>query len=227
MNISDIITQVRLDSWLDNIQAPDTNILIWINRVYRDLINDITQKVNEDFFYQEWTTNLVNNQREYTLQKRTSTIDWLKKVKKVSLKVNNEFINVRPNFLSTSLEKDLWYYSINQNINDPFYIISDNSIFIYPTPKENITNWLKIYWICDPIDLTLTSTEENIKIPLEYQDLLVLWAVYHSYRSRQMINEKNEAKNEYIFEKNKMLTNLSDRIITPLVSEMPYINNLS
>jgi hypothetical protein len=41
-----------------------------------------------------------------------------------------------------------------------------------------------------------------------------------------MINEKNDAKVEYAQERQRMISNLSDRIITPLESEMPYIYNL-
>jgi hypothetical protein len=35
-----------------------------------------------------------------------------------------------------------------------------------------------------------------------------------------MINEKNDAKNEYEIEKTRMIMELSDRINTPLESEM-------
>jgi hypothetical protein len=74
MNAATAITQFRTDAYVDSIQVPDATALIWLNRTYRDLINDIRQKVNEDYFYQEWTADTVANQREYTFLPRTSSV---------------------------------------------------------------------------------------------------------------------------------------------------------
>ena len=155
--------------------------------------------------------------------------DWMNKIKWISVKYKSddlEYKKLRSETLS-NLEYDLSWYELNQPSNDPFYIISDNSVFIYPTPTESVTNWIIFYWIADPLDLTLTSTEDNIKIPLEYHDLLPLWMQQYYYRSRNMINEKNDAKIEYQNEKQRMLSDLTDRIITPLESVMPNLYHLS
>jgi len=75
MNASSCITQFRTDTSVDIIQVPDATAVIWMNRVYRDLINIIRQKINEDYFYNEWTTDTVANQREYLMKPRSVSED--------------------------------------------------------------------------------------------------------------------------------------------------------
>lgn len=49
---------------------------------------------------------------------------------------------------------------------------------------------------------------------------------YRIYKARRMTNEKNDALVEYQNALNKMVTELSDRIIKPLESKLPYLTNL-
>lgn len=226
MNTANIITQFRTDAYVDSIQVPDATAIIWLNRAYRFLINEIRQKVNEDYFYNEWISDTVQNQREYRFLDRTASIPWMVKVKGISIKyktTDTEYKKVRPETLS-NLDRDLEWYSTNQSKDDPFFIISDNSVFIYPSPTEAVTWWIKFYWISDPCDLTTTSVEWDIKIPLEFHDLIPLGMMPYSYQARGMLNEKNNAKNEFLQETQRMISNLSDRIITPLESVMPDLS---
>jgi hypothetical protein len=80
MDLSDVITLARLNTGTTATNLSDANMLILANVVYRDLINSIVKRVNEDFFYQEWTFDTVTNQREYTFPVRSSTDAGLKKV---------------------------------------------------------------------------------------------------------------------------------------------------
>lgn len=228
MTVTQIISDFRLDNYIDWVQLTDVQALMLLNRAYRDVLSDIRTKVNEDYFYNEWKTSTVVNQREYYLQKRTDTLAWMVNIKWISVKYKDtetEYKKLRLETLS-NLDRDLQYYIENQPESDPFYIISDESIFIYPAPKEEITNWIIFYWIWDPANLTLISTEADIKVPLEFQDILTLWMLYQAYRTRWMINEKNDAKAEFELEKRKMIIELSDRVNVPQISEMLNLNNL-
>lgn len=49
----------RLNTSTDSTNMPDAVLLTITNTTYRDLINIITSEVNEDFFYDEWTTQTV------------------------------------------------------------------------------------------------------------------------------------------------------------------------
>jgi hypothetical protein len=68
---------------------PDATLLTITNVTYRDLINIIVSEVNEDFFYDEWTTTLTANQREYTFPVRTASVNGLKKVTSVGVKYSS------------------------------------------------------------------------------------------------------------------------------------------
>jgi len=47
------------------------------------------------------------------------------------------------------------------------------------------------------------------------------------YGSSRMINEKNDAKNDYLVARQEMLSNLTDRIVVPVESTMPNLSYLS
>lgn len=222
MTIAEIISQFRLDNYIDTSQLTDAQALVFVNRTYRDVINEIRVKVNEDYFYNEWKTDTVVWQREYTLLKRTSSVIWMTKIKWISIKYQTTDTEYTKAKLETiwNLDKDLQRYIVNQPKTNPFYIISDESIFLYPAPTEGIVDWIIFYWIWDPVDLLTTSVSTDIKIPVEYQEILPLWMLYHSFRARWMISEKNDAKNEYELEKIKMISELSDRVSIPEESEM-------
>jgi hypothetical protein len=74
MDLSSAFTLARLNTGTTTINLSDDNMLILANVVYRDMINSIVTKVNEDFFYDEWLCNTVANQREYTFPVRSSLI---------------------------------------------------------------------------------------------------------------------------------------------------------
>lgn len=74
MNLSDIFTLSRLNTGTDTSNMSDATLLSITNVTYRDLINKITSKVDEDFFYQEWTATTVIGQSEYTFPLRTSSV---------------------------------------------------------------------------------------------------------------------------------------------------------
>ena len=227
MNSATAITEFRLDNYIDTNQLSDANALIFLNRWYRKLINEIRTKVDEDYFYNEWTVDSVIWQREYSLEKRDSDTPWIVKIKGVSIKYKStdDYIKARPTTFA-NLDRDLTWYETNQPAWEPFYIVSDNSIFIYPKPTEVVTNWIKLYWIADPVELTTSSSEWDIKIPLEYHYILPLSMAYYSFKARWMINEKNDCLNDLNIETAKMIRELSDRIISPIESEMPNITNL-
>lgn len=95
---------------------------------------------------------------------------------------------------------------------------------VFPAPTE--VNSMILYGVSDPIELQAGATEDLIKIPVDFHHIIVLGNEYRIYKARHMANEKNDALNEYNTELMKMVSQLSDRIIKPLESEMPNLNLL-
>ena len=203
-------------------------MLILANVVYRDMINSIVTKVNEDFFYDEWLCNTVANQREYTFPVRSSLISWLKKVISIWIKysADDEYFRMTTPTKFSNLTSDPTYYEENQNEFNPFFTVADKSLFLYPKPTTAITGGLMLYGISDPKELILWATEADIKIPVDYHHVFAIGLESRIYKTRQIIDKETISMNEYTREASKMITELSDRIIRPLESEMPYTTNL-
>lgn len=226
-NVTTIISDFRFDANADTNQITDNQALSLLNRVYRDYINEIRQ-INEDYFYDYWKTDTVAGQEEYSLQKRTTSLAGIIWVKSVWVKYNanyTDYVRLRYESMNT-LERDLFWYKDNQSNQDPFYTISDNSIFIFPAPEEAVTEWYIIYGIWDPIDLTLASVEADIKLPLQYHHLLNMWMKKYYFASIWRINEKNDVLAELNNEKQKMLKQLSLRNVAPVQVTEPILTNL-
>lgn len=228
MDLSDIYTLSRLNTSTNSTNLPDATLLTITNVTYRDLINIITSRVNEDFFYEEWTWDLADWQREYTLPVRTSSIAWLKKVTSVWIKYSatEDYFRMNEPTKFSNLTKDATYYEENLSTSTPFFTVADKSLFFYPTPTDDVTDGFIIYGISDPIDLVDWDTSSDIKIPVDYHHIIVLGNEYRIYKSRKMTAEKNDALIEYKNEIEKMVTELSDRIIKPLESTLPYLTHL-
>ena len=223
MDVSTIYELAKTYTSTDSIQMPDTRLVLFANIIYHDLEKEITSRINEDFFYDEWTTPTVIGQNEYTLPVKSWTTAWLKKLLSVSLKLKSDasYTKLYENRL-TNLSQDVNKYAKDQIM----YYIADNSVFIYPTPTEIITEWIKLYWISSLWDITTWWSESSVKIPIEYHDLIPLWMKYLIYQSKNMINEKNDALNEYRNAKESMIATLSDRNLWPNESYLPDLSFL-
>jgi len=57
--MQDIIDLSRNLTYKTSDQVSDTNLIKYTNINYRQLVRKIINDVNEDFFYEEWTTDLV------------------------------------------------------------------------------------------------------------------------------------------------------------------------
>ena len=84
------------------------------------------------------------------------------------------------------LEEDVSYYAVNQPKTDPFYEIKDNSLFIYPTPTDDVSI-IRHSVANGLIDLTSSVTEANVfngKIQAKYHYIIALGAREYGYLRR-------------------------------------------
>ena len=162
MSIGTTLVDFRIDMSCDIFQLTDTAWLRYYNE-WRDRVIDEITKVKDNYFFDYITTKTIIWQNEYRLPKRwdlaedwITKLNWMQKIKSISWLINStdtEMTVLKPTILE-NLEKDIEAYD---KTNIPFYCVMDESIFIYPAPKEQTT--LKIYGITYPKKLELTDNE--------------------------------------------------------------------
>lgn len=227
MNVADFIEKVRNDTHTSEYQVTDTQILDFINEVRNDVVNDIITRINEDFFRDvltiQWSTQTDVN--EYSLRECTSTKAWVKKINSVEIKWHEDspfqLLDHRKN-TSTNLTMD----ELNALPESAgFFDIKDNSIFIYPAPKEQVLNWIRMQAVVSLLDLTLVWTEADF-FPWhselrEYLNVLVYWVDARVFRAKRYQSEAQEAEVQYNNRRREMLIELSDRYNEPLQTSLP------
>lgn len=228
MDVSAIYTLARTLTYTDSTQMPDATLAIFANIVYHDLENCIVSQVNEDFFYQEWLADTVIDQREYTFPVKSGTTAWMKKLLGVSVKyksTDTEYQKLRESKLANNSD-DLAYYQDGQPSTDPFFIIGDNSVFIYPDPEEVVTGGIKLYWVCNLGDIATSGTEVSVKIPIEHHEKIAIGMMQYIYQARGLLNEAISALNLYNQKKIDIVNDLSDRNKSPVTSLLPNLTYL-
>ena len=108
-----------------------------------------------------------------------------------------------------------------QNPYTPIYYVADNSYFIAPTPTVVIPSGIVITGIRNIPDYTLSSTEADMIIPLDQQNLLVYGLIPYIFDMKTMANENIAAVNKYESMKQAMISNLSERVIAPFQNQYP------
>lgn len=164
MSIATDIADFRFDNAIDTEKLTDANALRYYNDVRDTVIDRIVQE-KEDYFYNEFIVDLVIGKREYLLPKRgdlaedgVTVLDGIKKIKNIGIKysaTDTQYSKLRLES-SDNLDKDLLSYSETVS---PFYVLSDNSVFLYPTPNEDVDAGLIVYAISQPKKVILTDTE--------------------------------------------------------------------
>lgn len=205
MDWQGIIDYARTISWgLSTSQLPDATAVLYMNQWYHAVKRAIID-LKEDYFWDIIELDAtVADQNEYAIPTWLSgNFDKLDKTLRVSVKYGATW-DYYPceKVYPYQLDKDLDWYATNQSTTKPFFFIADNSYFIYPTPTEAVTDWLKVYGIKNLIDIDENTTEANIfggKIHKEYFYIIALYMRYMYYMSRgvDFKADKIEAKRDY------------------------------
>lgn len=186
----------------------------YLNIVYKKMVGNIMD-LWKNYFWQTWETNLVAGQTEYNLKpviQSPSQEFGQYKIERVLIKYkdNDEYTRAEQRDWD-KLEYSQEWYADNQTFSQPFFVISDQSIFVFPASKFNVANGLQLEGSERPYDLTDTMTQDDILVPSEFHDVIATWMKQYVYQNRNQLNEKNDARNEYQQELNEMLWQLSTR----------------
>lgn len=199
--VNQIIANAQLFAGVTSSQVPDATTLGFVNLAYHDIEEIIRNEIDEDYFYDYFTTDTKLDQSEYNfaLIAPTSTAQGILKIIGVGIKYrtnDTDYINVRA-YGSGSLSNTPEWFARNQSQSDPFYIYKDNSLFIYPYPDNNgntalnagdtvITNGLRVHCSVSLIDLVSGGAESTVKIPRNHHKAIALKAATYIYLHRNL-----------------------------------------
>ena len=175
-NPTQAISNVRTRTH-SNTQSYSNDIgILHYNWSYQDVTGDI-QLLDEEYFFDYGIGDTAIDQIEYQVKQIVSptygTVD-ITQTKNVLVKytaTQENYINASE-VHKESLEHGTDYYAKNQDINDPFFYIQDNSIWLFPAPKEAVTGGLKVECIIQPPDLIVADTIDKVFVPKRIQRII-------------------------------------------------------
>ncbi len=216
MNVQNIVNRARRLSFTSIGQYNDGMAMEDFNLVNKDLVNTVIQEVNENFFYDILKTTLVANQNEFILDPSVK-------------KVDSVWVNYWTGFLKASeiAKSDVKrnYTELNEaSESSPVFYIADNSIFLFPAAKEDITEWVKLDCFKKASDLAITDDETSILLEPEYHYIIAQWMLSFIFQQRGKINEKNDALIWYENLKSELVQQLTDRSSSPTVGLLPNLD---
>ena len=211
-----ITTYVRRRTFSNSVSYPNADALIDLNVRYRRVITAITSKV-QDFFWTWGSSDTTTTQNEYTIDTFTFGDTFERDIISidsvaVKFRASNDYYKLNKGAFS-ALDFDFSNYT--DWAGDPFYFVNDTSIFIAPNPLENVTGGLRIYGNYRPLDLTLSDSTSEIKIPLLYTYILAEGMCADYWMSQGKYEEANvfEARFEQGIEKMVKSLSIRDREI--------------
>jgi len=227
MTITQALADFRIDNWIDILQLPDAVWLRYYNDGRDELIDSIMEE-KEDYFYNYITSNQVIWQNEYPLSIRwdlatdwVTVLDGLQKIKSVSAFLNTADANMTKIVPKSTdwLSNDIDSYA---KTGAPFYLLQDNSIFIYPTPTTTLT--YRIYGIFYPKKLILADIDT---LPDQYVKSIMFYIAKRYFTSQKLFNEAQISENKFEADKIKIWRALSWRIQSSVQRTVPNLNYLS
>ena len=219
-----IVDQMRRIAKVDTSQYTDANALIDLNTLKDEFWSAIVTTVNEDYNWERWTTSSVALQSEYTLNTVAYNTSGTKVLKWVSINYDAKTYSETSTLTYRkarevnpyTLDIDWDYYVENQSEEDPIYYVADNSFFVAPAPRTAVTNGIKLTWIRKIPDYTLSTTEADMKIPVDQQNALVYGLVVHWLMNKWAdAGTINDAEARWIRKRTEALKSLETRVETP------------
>jgi hypothetical protein len=184
--------------------------LTFVNKEWYLIWTDVVDVINIPWLEFTLVTGIAVLTNNHVLQTRT----WIEYVK-------------ANNIATQGMSQDENTYRNQQPTSTPMVKIADNSIWIYPVATENVTNGLKIYVIRDQIDLLISDTESDIKIPRQYHNFIAYGLVQRVYQRRWLLNEAQAASVMYDKKRDEMIKELSNRNTGAVEWSLPPLNYLS
>ena len=212
MTPAEIVNFARKQTGTPTNEINDNDMYEYLNFVYKDLWYKIVD-IDKNYAMNTWTNNLVNTSNEYPLLSvvQSPATFWQFKIESVEVKYSNTQQNYTK---ATEIDWDYFkagadWYADNQPTENPLYIISNDSIFLFPQPKVNVGNWLKLRATLKPYNLTPVMNESDILIKPEFHSVLMRWMKVYIAEARQQVDLYNQYLVAFEKDVKTMLDNLT------------------
>jgi hypothetical protein len=134
MDVSVIISKSRTQTSTSVGQKSDALMLADLNTVYKDIFSRLAV-LNKKYTRQTYTTNTVVGQSEYNIPKPTVSETGIKRLLNIQVKYSSDSDYIPCKIYDTSVAVD----SEASDTNNPYCIVRDGSIFLYPAPTVAVT----------------------------------------------------------------------------------------
>lgn len=208
-----VIDQINIETS----KYTSAKFLMDLSMIAQDIWSEVVKKRQWNWNWDIWNTDPISLQDEYTTPLVTSENVWADYIENISISYDWEVYTETWNMkyipckqASEQQIKEWEYYLEYQPKTQPIYFQRDKSLFIAPDPRSNKvwTNRIKITGIrsIDSGNWTLTTTEQDTRLPLSMLETLVIGCVWKaSIVKRLAKNEINDYKNDYLTEKQNSL----------------------
>jgi hypothetical protein len=227
----EIITTAREWANTPSTVASDSIALRYLNMRKDDLWSAFVSRADQDFNWEEWTSDTVASQTEYTIPTVSRTSYGAKAIHGVEVTYDGDTWYKAREVGTAGLVEPWAYYVANQDCEDPVFRVSDNSVFVAPaaTTTQAGTGRLKMIGIRNIIDFTIngvdgasaTTTEANMKFPLDRQKTLVFGLCADLCRFRSKFDDAARWEAQYTAEKAEYVSQASKRTATSFTANYP------
>jgi hypothetical protein len=225
MDSQSLISLARTQAHTSDTIVSDSEALTLLNIVYHDVVNTIKRDVWEDFLYQTWEIDAETGITAYPFNENDSTEDNIDKIRNVFIKYSDTSDYIKAtHVLASSLEKIETYYAEFQPENDPIFYVQNDTLRIFPAPKEDVIDGIILGSLMRIKDITLLSAENDILVPREFHTTLLHGLMWHFFQRRGLTNDEEFYRQKYKDSKRDMVRDMSDQVQWPHYVTLPDLN---
>jgi len=211
----------------------DADAYIYLNIAQKQVWNDVVD-LDKNYWWDWWNTDLLEDRSEYFLKEPNAAEVaqrdkwWQLKIERVFVKYNEADTHIKCDIKDfDNLDEPLEYYKTNQPYTQPFVILADNSIFVYPQNDADVTDWILLEGTRKPYNRDATTTSSaDVLIPELAQELVMLRARPYVYEAQQLWNEKANAEADYERERKFIFAKMAKLMTTFTIGEQMDLEHL-
>lgn len=194
----------------DTKTVTNTEVKANLNLGYNKAVNAVVD-VNEGYYIREGKADVVANQQSYSLPSDA------KKLERLDISYDSD--NASTYYKATKLDIHSWPEPSSSQYGtvDCVYAIINNGFLLNPTPSANVTDGLRLYYIEDVEDMSLTGDYPNL--PRGFHHLPIMYAVAKAHTKLGNTSESNMAMAEFETD----LQRMKDQLIARTGSDVDFV----